>query len=239
MGTLEQELERLRAEVARARGDTDGGPRAPEADPRALLVFRVGGARLAVDLARVVEAVRMVAPTPIAERSPAVLGVVDYRGKVVPLLDPAPQLGLRQQKPGLDTKIVVALACGRLLGLVVDDIEGLEEVAPGAYQRRADLLPTLESLAGRRVVHGTLRTDGELTLVLELDQLLAPEEHARLADAALRAAGADPASAADGATPAASAGAAATSPAGGAAPPDHPKKPARRRATTARVARGS
>ncbi|MCC6526108.1 MAG: chemotaxis protein CheW [Polyangiaceae bacterium] len=236
MGTLEQELQRLRGEVARARGD--GGPRPPEVEPSALLVFRVAGARLAADLGRVVEAVRMVAPTPIAERSPAVLGVIDYRGQVVPLLDVAPQLGLPQRRPGLDSKIVVALACGRLLGIVVDDIEGLEEVAPGAYQRRADLLPTLESLAGRRVVDGTLRTAGELTLVLALDQLLAPEEHARLADAAARAGGADAASQAEGASPAGAAVEAATPPAGGAAPTLQPKKP-RRRAPPPRPARGS
>lgn len=88
-------------------------------------VLEVGGARLAVPLAEL----REVVPRPaellvLPVRGPGVLGAIDLRRQVIPVVDLRTLLGLPpQSRP--DQVVMVAVRDGRALGLVADSVVGV------------------------------------------------------------------------------------------------------------------
>ncbi len=162
---LQHELQRLQHQALSPRSTA----------PRALLVFHVRGSAFAVDLASTAEVLRMVAVTPLAQSGPALLGVIDCRGRMLPIFDPASRLALERRPPGLDSKIIVVATAGHLLGLVCDEVEGLQEVAPEDLEARDDLLPPGAPKLPSCVI-ATVRRDAGLLLVLDVLELLSPEE---------------------------------------------------------------
>ncbi len=138
---------------------------------RAFLSFRVRGGAFAMALPEVVETVRMVAVNPLADAGPSLLGVIDYRGTIVPVLDPSLRLGVASRPPGLDSKIIISRVRGRLLGIVVDDIDGLVEGQPQPIH--PDGSPSGGSLS---CISGALRMDDGLVLIVEPALLLSPVE---------------------------------------------------------------
>ncbi len=107
-----------------------------EADPRRVLTFSLAGNEYALDLRWVREIRTPEPPTPLPGQPPAVLGVNNLRGDMVPLLCLRTQL---RQPPPLTSDsgavVVVQLPQG-LIGLLVDAVQDVRELEP------ADRRPT-------------------------------------------------------------------------------------------------
>lgn len=157
---------RARAPAAVATAPAAAQP----ASPVCLLAFAASGQLLALELAHVVEVLRMVAPTPVSGAAADLLGVIDCRGTVVPLLDLAARLGLPLHAPGLDSRIVVVATRAGPLGLVVDRVDGLVWPGPGGFSPRQSL-PFPGSTQASSLVAGALRSGDRLVPVLEPDRL--------------------------------------------------------------------
>ena len=127
----------------------------------------VGGVRLAVPL----DVLREVVPwpadvVPVPAAAPGLLGAVDVRGDVVPLLDLGPSVG-REALPGNGNQVVAILLHGDgLLGLTVDEVCGVADVPDAALQ--------LAEPAGQ-VLRAAFEhpEDGRITSVLDVDALVA------------------------------------------------------------------
>jgi len=147
-----------------------------------LLVFGLHGERFAVKGTAVREVVRAVAIATLPSAPEVVEGVINYRGRVVPVLDIRSRFGLPPRSLHPDQHFVVAEAGPRLVALRVDrafdlldvpldDIESAERVAPGS--------PHIEGVARR--------PEG-LVVIHDLERFLSLDEGPRL-DAAVRALG--------------------------------------------------
>ena len=87
-----------------------------------MILLRVEGREYALPLGSVVEVVRMAALAPVPDGPRHVLGLLDLRGRVVPVLDLRLRLGLAPAEPGLSTPICVVEAGGHGVGLVADAV---------------------------------------------------------------------------------------------------------------------
>jgi purine-binding chemotaxis protein CheW len=100
-----------------------GPPATPDhADLLRLVVLRLQGIEHAVPVEDVVEVLRMVAITPLAEAPPWLCGVIDLRGQVIPVVDLRRRLGMPQRAHDLSTPILVVRARGTTVGLVADEV---------------------------------------------------------------------------------------------------------------------
>jgi len=163
-------------EAAAARADTEGAAR--------LVVFGLGGERLALPMACVREIVRMLPLQPVPRAPAPLLGLANLRGRVLPVLDLRRLLGAPAREPDEAARILVLETAGSRLGLVVDRVlrvaaAGVEPVAGG--ERAGGLL-------GSAALAGVVRAGGELVQVLALEPLLAPLS-AGIAEAAAAAEG--------------------------------------------------
>jgi purine-binding chemotaxis protein CheW len=99
-----------------------------------VLVFIVGGVRCALPLGDVREVVRAVAVTPLPTAPAIVEGVIDVRGRIVPVLDLRGRLGLPAAPVRAEQKLVIAEAGERRVAIRVDTVDWVtrldeEEVA--------------------------------------------------------------------------------------------------------------
>jgi purine-binding chemotaxis protein CheW len=141
-------------------------PRESTAAPRVrLLVFRLNGREHALPLEHVVEVFRVVAVTPLPEAPPWVCGVMDVRGRVIPVVDLRERLGMPAREPDLSTPIVVVETGGVAAGLVADEV--VEVLAlPGEAVEPPD-----PAAGTARLVTSLARSGDRLVLVLDTEAL--------------------------------------------------------------------
>jgi purine-binding chemotaxis protein CheW len=119
-----------------------------------VILLRIEGREYGLPLDCLVEVVRMVALVPVPDAPGFVLGLLDLRGQVVPVLDLRQRLGLPAAQPGLSTPICVLEAGGRGFGLVADAVTDIRPLAAPVEQ--PEVTPPESPVAGVTHVDGRL-----------------------------------------------------------------------------------
>lgn len=143
------------------------------ADPQKSLVgFAVGEVAYAVPISHVREIVNPLPLTVLPHSPPAVAGVADHRGDVVPVIDLRARFGLAPRPDPRRCKWVLVEVEGRVVGLAVDQVTDVFGTG-GAPLKPA---PALGPGDADRGIVGVTSRDGVLTMVLDVtrfDQLAA------------------------------------------------------------------
>ena len=120
-----------------------------------LAVFRLGDEIYALDIEQVQEIIKYQPITPIPEPPQYVEGIINLRGKVIPVINLAERLGFTFE-PDERSKIVVGLHEGNQVGLLVNDVDEILYVDESdcAYSDDPDSLihATVTLDSGRRVI---------------------------------------------------------------------------------------
>jgi purine-binding chemotaxis protein CheW len=147
-----------------------------QAQPGKYLSFMLAGEVYAVPVMAVREIVRLCPITPVANMPPHVRGVINLRGRVIPLVDLRVRFGLPAAPDHDRTCIVVgqvAAATGgaRPYAVVVD---GVEEVA--AFTA-ADIAPPPDfgNAVDVRFITGMAHRDAGVTTLIDLDAVAAAD----------------------------------------------------------------
>ncbi len=127
----------------------------------------LGTHTLAIDVARVLEVLPSVPITPVPLAAPDVLGLVNLRGTLVTVLDPAQRLGLDRDAAGRGVHVVLSHA-GAPISLLVDAVGDVVDLPV------ADVRPTPSTVPAALGDHtlGTFLTEGSLVVHLDIDHLL-------------------------------------------------------------------
>jgi purine-binding chemotaxis protein CheW len=145
---------------------------APSASRSALggtcLVFTLGGDEYAVDVAGVREIVGALPITRVPGLPPAVLGVVNLRGRIIPVVDLRVRFGLDAVDHGERTCIIVVQSAGAEYGMVVDRV--LEVVTMGADA--VEEAPVFAGGVDTEYLCGIARHGPRVRLLLDLSRVL-------------------------------------------------------------------
>jgi chemotaxis signal transduction protein len=94
-----------------------------------LLIVGIGAQRYALPVAAVARVLPMAAPTPLPAAPPGVVGVIPFRGALLPVVDPRPRLGQPTVAQQPDQHLVAVAAEPRYL-LWVDRAETVVAAPP-------------------------------------------------------------------------------------------------------------
>ncbi|HXD22714.1 MAG TPA: chemotaxis protein CheW [Gemmatimonadaceae bacterium] len=150
-------------------------PNAPGAERTQLVTFRVGDDLFAADIFSVERVLRFTAPRPIPNVPAWLDGVIDYGGRVVPVIDLRArfELGPAERRDG--ARILVVVAGEDWIGAIVD---GVDEVLTVASSRLSAPPPLFKGLA-KPYVRALVRAKTEedpVIVVLDVAQLLTARE---------------------------------------------------------------
>lgn len=141
-----------------------------------LLVFSLQGQRHAVPLAGVERVLAAAAVTPLPQAPHAVLGAIDFGGRILPVYDLRRRFGMQPRPLAPADQFLLVRTPRRALVLVVDEVHGIAACEQPAIAA-ASLVPGLATAAG------VVRLDDGLLLIHDLERLLSPSEEQALAAA--------------------------------------------------------
>lgn len=169
--------------MATATLDSQGTPTAASAAGK-YLTFNLAGQSYGIDVLKIREIVRIADITSVPQMPPWVLGVINLRGKIIPVIDLRLRFGLQ---PSTDTaQCCTIVAQARLpdgkttqLGMIVDGVEEVAQVAAGEIEEAPDFG---RELCGSYII-GMAKIRGSVKTLLDVDRVLAGDLPPELASA--------------------------------------------------------
>ena len=160
-------------------------PGAAAGASRQVLTFSLGGETYGVDILRVKEIRGWSPVTRIPRSSPAVLGVLNLRGAIVPIIDLRVRFALREAQFTPVTVIIVLslhTADGhRECGIVVDAVKDVADITPENIRPA----PSMNAGDAGEFIEGITTCDDKMLILLDADTLvsrdLAPASAASVA----------------------------------------------------------
>ena len=150
-----------------------------------LVTFRLGDDLFAADIYSVERVLRYQPPTPIPNVPEWVDGVIEYRGRIIPVIDLRRRFGLERMPRGPQSRILVFSVGNDWIGAIVDAVL---EVASPTSDQLAPPPPLFRGLSAE-FLRGVVRRNDRLIVFLEVTKLLTTDERLVLERAGERASG--------------------------------------------------
>ena len=125
----------------------------------------------------VVDSIIKLQPITAVPRAPSfVEGVTNLRGKVLPVIDLRKRFGLPAEESTKEARIVVTEMDGSTVGMLVDTVSEVLDVADEAIEPPSPIVTTVDS----GFITGIAKVGDRLVILLDLEKVLSAEEKADL-----------------------------------------------------------
>lgn len=141
-----------------------------------LVSFHLGGEEYALEILKVQEIIRMVDLTRVPNSPDFVEGVINLRGKVIPVIGLRRRFHLEARKRDAQTRIIVVEISGSIVGFEVDAVNEVLRIPADTVEPPPRLAKT-----EREYVSGVGKLNNRLLLLLDVDRLMSESEQAALA----------------------------------------------------------
>lgn len=157
---------------------------APKAVTMSMLRCRIGKGQYLIPLAKVLEIIRYVAPTPVPQTPPWVSGVMNLRGRVIPVIDLAVKFSEAPSVPDEWTCIVLVevdlQSETTTLGLVTTLVSEIHDLQP----KDLEPPPSVGTQIRVEFLQGLFKLEQGFALALDLDRVLSSNEQVAIKDLA-------------------------------------------------------
>ena len=133
-----------------------------------LVTFSTGDEEFGVDILRVQEIIRTMAITKVPKAPDFVEGVINLRGKVIPIIDLRRRFGLQSKAHDKHTRIIVIEINTMIVGFVVDSVSEVLRIPTSTVEPPPPVVAGLES----EYISGVGKLEDRLLILLDLDRLL-------------------------------------------------------------------
>jgi len=147
-----------------------------DAELMQLVTFSIGEEEFGVDILKVQEIIRMMEITKVPRAPDFVEGVINLRGKVIPILDLRKRFGLATRDHDKHTRIIVIEISNMIVGFVVDSVSEVLRIPSNTVEPPPPVVSGMES----EYISGVGKLADRLLILLDLDRLLSREEQGAL-----------------------------------------------------------
>ena len=137
-----------------------------------LVTFKLGEEEFGVDILKVQEIIRMLPITKVPNAPEFVEGVINLRGKVIPVIDMRCRFGLPPGKRDSHTRIKGMDLQGQVVGFVVDAVSEVLRIPESTVEAP----PAVVAGIGSEYMRGVGKLEDRLLILLDLDRLLSEKE---------------------------------------------------------------
>jgi len=132
-----------------------------------LVSFRLGEEEFGVDILKVQEINRMAEITKIPQAPHYVEGVINLRGKVIPVIDLRKKFDMQVEEWTKNTRIVVCDVDANVVGMIVDSVSEVLRIPSSTIEPP----PEMVSSASADYVSGVAKLDERLLLFLDISKI--------------------------------------------------------------------
>ncbi len=145
------------------------------------LTFFLGGETYGIPVLKVREIISLLPITPVPQAPAYMKGVINLRGKVIPVVDLRTKFSLPEVEPTSNTCIVVVQVQGleaqiKLIGTIVDTVEEVANITA------SDIEPTPDfgGAISVQYIRGMAKIKGSVKSLLDIDKIIAAETIERM-----------------------------------------------------------
>jgi len=136
------------------------------------LTFFLAGEEYGLEILKVHEIIGVMAITPVPRTPEFVRGVINLRGKIIPIVDLRAKFGMSSTDETDETCIIVVQARGMQMGIVVDKVSEVLDIASGDI----DDAPSFGADVNTDYILGMGKSEGRVRLLLDIDKVLSNQE---------------------------------------------------------------
>ena len=142
------------------------------------LTFELADEGYGLEIRHVIEIIGIQKITAVPDLPEHVIGVLNLRGKVIPIIDVRLRFGLSQRAFDDRTCIVVVDVASSSVGLVVDKVSEVVEIPEGEIEP-----PPATGSGGRQYIQGMGKLSEEVKILLDVEALIQDEQIDEFEDA--------------------------------------------------------
>lgn len=130
------------------------------------VLFQINRRSFAFPLEQVERSVRIAALTNVPESPGWLLGLIDYAGAILPVIDLRPRFGIERTPIQLSDRLLLVRSGNRMAALLADQVNGVLTLP------KEELLPIPGGKQASRLLQGILRSHETVILILDAISLL-------------------------------------------------------------------
>jgi purine-binding chemotaxis protein CheW len=140
-----------------------------------VVCFKIGNEEYGIDILKVqeIQKVPKVLKLPFAQDH--ILGVVDLRGKVIPIIDLGKKFGIIADLTKSSRIIIVDIG-GKRIGLAIDSVSNVIKIDTDKIDPPP---PVVKGISSKYII-GVAKIDGGFIVILDINQIFSAEELAAL-----------------------------------------------------------
>ncbi len=116
----------------------------------------------------------MVEITHVPQAPSYVDGIINLRGKVIPVVDLRTKFGMETKARDKNSRIVVCDVGGEIIGIVVDGVSEVLRIPQSTVEEP----PSIVRSHGTEYINGVVKLEGRLLLYLDISKLATEVSHA-------------------------------------------------------------
>ena len=137
-----------------------------------LVSFVIESEEFGIDILKVQEIIRPVAITRVPNAPAFVEGVINLRGRIVPVVDLRKRFGRPEREQDHNTRIIVVELVDRVVGFMMDAVKEVIRVEQSVIEPAPELAIGIDT----DYIKGVAKLEDRLLILLELEEVLTAEE---------------------------------------------------------------
>lgn len=137
-----------------------------------MVLFELNEETYGLDIAAIREIIRMQEITRVPRAPAFVEGVINLRGKVVPVISLSTKLGLTRSKENKNNRIVVVDISGSTVGVIVDAVTEVVRISDSVIESTSEIVVAKSA----DFLRGIAKVSGKMVMLLDLERMLAKEQ---------------------------------------------------------------
>lgn len=133
-----------------------------------LVSFNIENEEYGIDILRVEEIIRIISITKIPNAPDFIEGVINLRGKVIPVIDLRTRLKRTKKSHDNNTRVIVVEVSGMTVGFIVDSVKEVLRIPKNITEPP----PTLVSGLDSEYITAIGKLEDRLIILLDLDKVL-------------------------------------------------------------------
>jgi purine-binding chemotaxis protein CheW len=145
-----------------------------------LVSFKIGNEEFGVDISNVKEIIKMLQITKVPNSPDFVEGVINLRGKVIPVIDLRSRLHMEKRKQDKDTRIIVVELNNSIVGFIVDAVSEVLRIPASITEAPPEMVTGYNS----DFIQAVGKLEDRLLILIDLSKVLTSKENEELSVAA-------------------------------------------------------
>ncbi|MBI5325480.1 MAG: purine-binding chemotaxis protein CheW [Ignavibacteriae bacterium] len=135
-----------------------------------VIVFHIDNLRFAISLDSIIKVIAVVEITPLPEAPSFISGIINLEGRIIPVAELRLRMGMPKKNIQLSDQIIVAATPNRLIGILIDTIDGINNFS------ESDITPNDEIMPAIKHINSIAKINNDIIFITNLESFFSLEE---------------------------------------------------------------